>query len=670
MSTLEREPLTNSIDMALVPIEPGSFCMGSVAGERDERPVHVVRLTRAFHLAATPVTNRQYEMYDPDHKGQRGLHGLSSDDDEAVVQVSWEDSVGFCDWLSQRESRPYRLPTEAEWEYSCRAGTDTAYHTGAELPEMHHRHQEDGWAPTPVSLHVGRTPPNAFGLRDMHGLVEEWCADWYGPYPTGEQLDPVGYVDGDFKVTRGGSHNSDLTYLRSANRSGTLPDDRHWLIGFRVALGEAPAAEPMPRATVPMWARSVSCERHDWGHPSDKPVFHGPEPFIVAARDPESVPIYEHNHCPTITWCDNGDLLAAWFSCRQERGRAMTILAARRRAGSDRWDEPSEFFNAPDRNMTGSALFNDGAGTLYHFNGLGTAGCFGNPALVMRTSTDSGATWDRPRLIGPEHKRGNQVISGTSLTAEGAMIQLCDGIAGEIGGTFVHASEDGGQTWENRSAGTANPEIAAGKTGGCIAGIHAGVVELGDGRLLALGRGNDIDGQMPMSVSKDAGRTWTYSASGFPPIASGQRLVLMRLADGPILFVSFTDTSARLRQKGDRSADRSRSRGMLVQNGSGGELRVHGMFAAISEDAGRTWGSVKPVSPATGAARPDGGGWTGEFEMTPTLAEPMGYLAATQAPDGMIHLISSRLHYGFNLAWLRQPLSTPVARDIVGDPRE
>ncbi|MFO7775634.1 MAG: sialidase family protein, partial [Candidatus Hydrogenedentota bacterium] len=166
-----------------------------------------------------------------------------------------------------------------------------------------------------------------------------------------------------------------------------------------------------------------------------------------------------------------------------------------------------------------------------------------------------------------------------------------------------------------------------------------------DGRLMGLGRGDNIDGRMPMSISDDMGETWTYSASEFPPIASGQRLVLTRLREGPILFVSFTDT---------RGGDRE---GMLFPDAEGDAFRGYGLFAALSYDEGATWPVRKLVTP--GAGEYDGGAHHGHFEATPTNAEHGGYLAATQTPDGVIHLISSRLHYRFNMEWLETP-AAPV----------
>src|SRR5262249_42447235 len=151
---------------------------------------------------------------------------------------TWQDAVRFCQWLAKKEGLPYRLPTEAEWEYACRAGTTTPFHTGDSLPRGFHKNVRESWYPAVgrsnaeaevVPLTVGQTPVNAWGLADMHGNVEEWCHDWYGPYEACPQTDPVGRADGLFRVTRGGSHSTLLYYLRSANRSGALPEDRHWL---------------------------------------------------------------------------------------------------------------------------------------------------------------------------------------------------------------------------------------------------------------------------------------------------------------------------------------------------------------------------------------------------------------------------------------------------------
>ena len=150
------ESTVNSLGMTMVRIEPGSFLMGTgEGGDFDERPVRKVTIARPFYMAATEVTNAQFERFDPGHKKLRGMRGLSIEDDEAVVFVSWLDAEQFCRWLSEKEGKPYRLPTEAEWEYACRAGTTGAYHAGDELPEAYQKNQIFSWDPVPVGLGVG-----------------------------------------------------------------------------------------------------------------------------------------------------------------------------------------------------------------------------------------------------------------------------------------------------------------------------------------------------------------------------------------------------------------------------------------------------------------------------------------------------------------------------------
>lgn len=383
----------------------------------------------------------------------------------------------------------------------------------------------------------------------------------------------------------------------------------------------------------------------------------GPQKYVKFPEKPESIPMFKHNHCPSITWCDNGDLLAVWFSCMREHDREMNILASRLRDSHDEWDMPSEFFNAPDRNMTGSALFNDSRGKLYYINGMEAAACWRNLALVMRTSEDDGVTWSRPRLINPNHQPRNQVISGTFMTREGWLVQPCDASQAGQGGTAIHVSRDSGKTWVDPGTDTLRPDFRGGGPGGTIAGIHAGVVQLADGSLMALGRGDDLpangdedDPRMPMSISHDMGESWMYRPSKFRPISNGQRLVLMRLREGPILLVSFTD-SAKFMAK---VPDWREKGGMTITDESGAQRRIYGMFAALSFDEGKTWPKIKPVTPG-GDEEFDGGAWTGNFKMDADNAEPKGYLAATQSPDGMVHLISSALYYRFNLEWLKKP---------------
>nr|MDO8113836.1 SUMF1/EgtB/PvdO family nonheme iron enzyme [Candidatus Sigynarchaeota archaeon] len=652
---------TNSIGMEFLPVSPGSFSMGQDDGDWDEKPVREVRITRPFFMARAPVTNKQFEAFMESHGQYRGIAGASEDDDAAVIFVTWHDAIAFCDWLSRKEGKPYRLPTEAEWEYACRAGTTSAYWTGVSLPPDHRIDNPDDWkgykfeSDAGDMLLVGRHPPNPWGFQDMHGLVEEWCSDCYGPYPGNKGDDPVGHAAGDFKVTRGGSYETLAWFLRSANRLAMVPDDRSRFIGFRVVQAPMLISKPFDPPAPQKFFKNVKQDVHRWDPPVDmsKPVFADPIPYVIkpeAGEGAAHVPFYPHNHCPAVTYCNNGDLIACWFSTISERGRELGILSSRLRRGAQVWEHASLFFKAADRNMTGSSLFNDGS-RLLHFNGIEEAQTWTNLVLVLRESRDNGATWSHPRIISQEldgfmHHTRNQVIACTRKTRDGTLIQLCDAVPGSDGGTAVHVSKDGGKTWIDAGLEKPFPLFKAGTTGAWIAGIHAGTVELADGTLLAFGRGNAIDGKMPESVSRDLGVSWTYRASPFPKIDGGQRLVLMRLLEGPILFVSFTGTHDDI-QKG---------KGVIKITDSREKSRdVQGMFTALSYDECKSWTSLRLVSDGKTRAFASAD-FIKEFTMDATHAEPAGYLCAVQSPDGIVHLLSSHLHYRFNLAWLKSPM--------------
>ena len=635
-------------EIRMVDIPAGSFYMGGegTGEDYDELPIHKVNITHPFKMSMTEITNAQFEAFRPEHKALRGKNGLSLEDDEAVVYVSYADAVAFCDWLSRKAGKHYRLPTEAEWEYACRAGTYYLYNTGDGLPEAYRKNQQTARDLKPVSLKVGQTPPNAFGLCDMHGNVEEWCLDWYGPYLPGDQNDPAGRTTGDFRVTRGGSHNTPDKYLRSGNRMAMIPDDKHAQTGFRIVESAFTPVATVAPALPPANQQEVNQTNYTWKVVKD-PVFKAPVPYVLQPELGSGNPFFSHNHQPAITWCDNGDLLAIWFSADEENGRGMVVLASRLRAGTEQWDRSSLFFKVPDRNMTGSALLNDRQGTLYHLNGVEASGDWQNLMMVMRTSRDNGQTWSAPQIIAPEHAKRHQVIAGTIRTREGWLIQPCDAGPGSHDGAAIHISKDGGKTWQDPWDGKPLPEFKEGNTGSTIAGIHAGVVQLKDGSLMALARGNSIlnkEGKlrMPMSISKDMGKTWTYYASEFPPIDGGQRLVFMRLNEGPLLLISFTDHPLRTPEA---------EHGLIFPDREGNNYRGYGLYAAVSYDEGKTWPVRRLLT--DGIIRfLDGGAWTKHFLMDATHAEPRGYMAATQSPDNLIHLVSSRLYYCFNLAWI------------------
>jgi formylglycine-generating enzyme len=642
----------NSLSMKMIHITPGEFTMGSDQGEWDEKPVHKARITQAFYMAATEVTNAQYEQFDPKHKGLRGKLGFAKEDDEAVVFVSWHDAVQFCAWLSQKEGKRYRLPTEAEWEYTCRAGTTTAYHTGKQLPKAFHKNVfSDSWAgswyPSPYKqspqevhpLTVATTPANSWGLFDMHGNVEEWCYDWYGPYIGGEQVDPVGRADGDFRVTRGGSHSTELAYLRSCCRLGALPENRSWLIGFRVVQGELPVTKPLPAVAPPANQRDVVQKiPKDLKHGPDPklPYFVGPRQFVKIMPESNGPLFSQHSHCPAIVNCPNGDLLAVWYTCRNEPGRELALAASRLRYGAKEWEPASPFWDAPGRNDSSTALWVDGQGTLHHFNGLSAAATWGNMATILRTSKDNGATWSKARFIMAEYGERHAPQVSVLQTKSGAILVPCHASVGGYKGTNLLMSSDQGHTWTDLAPGQKKLIVAKGNKGPAIAGYHGTIVELEDGRLLALGRENDIDDRMPMSISADGGNTWTYDSSPFPGIAGGQRAVLLRLREGPIFFASF-------------------AKNIMITDASGTSRSVSGLFAALSHDEGKTWEVKRPITVEGSPVTVEGLGVRKAVMISPAAAEPLGYLAACQSANGVIHLITSKNHYAFNLAWLQTP---------------
>jgi formylglycine-generating enzyme required for sulfatase activity len=271
--------VTNSIGMILVRIPPGTFKIGSPEGEehrsKDEKQ-HEVEISKDFWLGVYEVTQKQFKEvmgYNPsyfstDGKGGPGLKydygkpGGGKDkvpedtSDFPVENVTWEEAKEFCDKLSnraeeKRSGRQYRLPTEAEWEYSCRGGAPSyqVFHFGNSLSSK--QANFDGTRPYRAAREgpdqsrtckVGSYEKNRFGLFDMHGNVYEWCSDWYAEdYGKSRRTDPSGPGEGVARVVRGGSWGGYGSLCRSAHRNSRRPSYRSSSLGFRVAL--VPAAK-------------------------------------------------------------------------------------------------------------------------------------------------------------------------------------------------------------------------------------------------------------------------------------------------------------------------------------------------------------------------------------------------------------------------------------------
>ena len=283
-----RVEITNSIGMKLKLIPAGEFLMGSPdsdgIAESNEKPQHRVRITKPFYLGLHEVTVGQFRQFveaegyktqaERDGEGGYGWNesegkfegrgsqytwrnaGFTQSDTHPVVNVTWNDAVAFCKWLSDKEGVTYRLPTEAEWEYACRAGTTTLYNHGNDpeglaqvgnVLDASAKRRLTNYSSLPYikaddghvfTAPVGRFRPNAFGLYDMHGNVWEWCADWYDKdyYEKSPPDDPTGPTTGAYRVDRGGCWFYGAGRCRSAFRSGNAPGGRSFDLGFRIAL--------------------------------------------------------------------------------------------------------------------------------------------------------------------------------------------------------------------------------------------------------------------------------------------------------------------------------------------------------------------------------------------------------------------------------------------------
>ena len=235
-----QEKITNSLGMELILIQPGTFMMGSP----DEEPgrysgeiLHKVNLKKPFYLQTTEVTQAQWKAL----MGKNPSSQKRCGDTCPVEQVSWEDAQQFIQKLNQKEGTDkYRLPTEAEWEYACRAGSTSALPNGS-ITKLQCDRDDNldsiGWycANSNNTIHpVAQKTPNAWGLYDMHGNVQEWCQDWFGIYPYDEVTNPKGPKKGTYRVMRSGTFYSPARDCRSASRFGSPPRYRFRHIGFRL----------------------------------------------------------------------------------------------------------------------------------------------------------------------------------------------------------------------------------------------------------------------------------------------------------------------------------------------------------------------------------------------------------------------------------------------------
>jgi hypothetical protein len=570
------EVWTNSIGMRFARIEPSTFTMGSDRGDWDEKPVRDVTISQPFYIQKAEVTADQYRQFDADFSGSRYAMG-----------VSWYDALAFCEWLSQKEGRTYRLPTEAEWEYVAK---------------------------------------NASGVELVLGGPLEWVQDWYGMYPHDDQIDPVGPEQGIVRVVRGGGldEDSSSSHLRSANRAGMAPGFRgDHIIGFRVVMAPMPTTTPWPYV-APFVQQGVK--------QTAQYVSQGPDPHVPYFRQrpvlpipPENSeesailavglpPVFKgHNHSPALEVCSNGDVLAVYYTAldptgKGEYGPDVALIATRLRFGSESWDMPSLLIDFPDANDHAPLLWNDGD-TLHLFWGSPRLRRGGFPFQWI-SSEDCGATWSEakfPTFTGPIGEHSRQPINSAFRGPDGTMYVASDGEGGE---SVLWASSDNGETWFD--------------TGGRSGGRHTTCVLLNDGRILGMGGKNtDIDGYMPKSISSDFGKSWRISKTPFSTLGSNQRPTIIRLASGRLFFAS----------------DFQRTKDCYQPAG----ITEKGALVALSEDEGQTW----HIKRLPGALR---------HESRECDGATLGYAVARQAPNGVIHLITSMnwaaQHFELNEAWV------------------
>jgi len=766
---------TTSVGMKMIHVQAGSFTMGGDRGRDywDERPSHRVTISRPFFMSETEVTVDQYRQFRPDFEPDPRFG-------EYVSGVSWYEAVEFCQWLSRKEDKTYRLPTEAEWEYACQAGTTTMYWSGEKPP--------------------GSGQANPWGLRNMHGGVREWCHDWYEEYPTEAQTDPVGPEGGMTRVVRGGClddgerlaerrifdaassraaiapsfglmkrlprqsqdpmtveasdpqfetglvgtwfggsnfsnakeqvvltgmdcnwmqggdrgrswsarwrgyieapYSGEVTFTMQVSTGGVLqidgreiinqwrregtytgtmqmvkskrypialsyrrddgdsylrvswswpgrethvipgdalshsaaelrlaesesgnndvPPGRHW-IGFRVVQALLPSTKPsLSRTSYASEGVRTNPEIVKIGPAGDRPYFRKRYLLPVPLDNSQNEEIdamgmhpsfRRHNHSPALEVCPNGDVLLVIYTSYEEYEPGVCLIASRLRFGTDEWDMPDRMFDFAAANDHAPLLWTDGS--VIHFF-WGSPELDGGFPFQWTSSKDSGATWDEvrfPQFAGAIGPHSRQPINTAFRDKDGTMYVASDG----SGGTSVlWASDNNGIIWHD--------------TQGRSAGRHTTYALLSDGRtILGMGGKNtDIDGYMPKAISRDGGSTWAVSKSPFPAQGGNQRPSVLRLQSGRLFFA------------GDFQHIRGQKPEGITQDGS---------YVALSDDDGETW-TVKPLL----GAQPH------ENPRNHNGHATIGYSVARQAPNGMIHLITTMnqpcLHFEFNEAWI------------------
>lgn len=632
----------NSLKMKMIRIQPGTFNMGAEttkfdlgrktdhskdAPYYDEMPVHKVTITYPFYISETEVTIEQFRRFRKEYKDGGSFKPYAAG-------ISWNEATAFCEWLSKKEGKIYRLPTEAEWEYSCRSGSQTLFWSGEKPPA------ED---------------TNPWGLKNMHSGVAEWCYDWHGEYAETAQTDPVGYAQGWAKVIRGGAAHTteledtlpdfhaitDAVFYRSSNRASMQPDcpaagnahPRPHFVGFRVVQAALPASKPA--AFIPSFplqgVKHTTTSFANSGPDLNQPYFKARQvmaspPDLTFPAENLAVGLHPSNqgkvHSSGFVTCPNGDILLIGFSSSRLKSEAApntTMVVTRLRNGAESWDMPELFYDRSGLNDQSALLWND-KGTLWFFGG---GRGLGNVPFVYATSTDNGATWSElrtPVIKGEVKPFAPQPINNAFRGPDNTIYFGSDAVGAR---SFLWASNDNGKTWYD--------------TKGRTNGRHTTFVMLNDNRILAMGgKNSDVEGYMPQSYSSDYGKTWTANAkTPFAALGSNQRPVIIRLQSGRLFFA------------GDYQDIR------MMDNPPPKDITDRGSYVALSDDEGKTW-KIKRLDLA-----PEHNDWHGIVKKGSKPQHgfgTLGYCAAVQAANGLIHLMTSKgkpsMHFALNEAWI------------------
>jgi len=601
----------NSIGIDLKPIPAGTFTMGADAdaipkeiidgigvmsarqphGDFDEVPAHEVQITKPFAIATTQITVAQYQQFDPHYK-PNPAHPTY------VTGITWSRAVAFCEWLTKKEGKPYRLPTEAEWEYVARAGSHTLYSTGA------------------APLKPGQ--PNPWGVADMEVGRPEWTLDWYAPYESAPQTDPAGPENGLMKVLRGGGIDSkeaknstaegppstSAFFERPANRASLAPTftSPAGNVTFRVV-----EQSPMPifhhsadYFAFFQTAVKQSTVASTTGPDPAKPYYHTRLLFPDIGKDrtepvdgwplglPRGLGINWHNSA--IQQLPNGDFLAAFYNNQKlEDDPDQSVVTMRRRAGSEDWDLPEPFPYFADAANAAPVIWNDPTDHKVWFF-WGTPRLIGNLPFYYTTSPDNGVHWSPvqiPHFPAPIGRYVSQPINSVVRAKDGTIYIPTDSTGKQPDGnssvSAIWATHDDGKTWYD--------------TGGRTGGRHSTIVLRNDGATMAFGgKNSEIDHRMPLAISTDGGKSYTKSASAFDVLGSGERPSVIRLADGKLFFVEDQNPT-----------------GQPKNHTAGGQV-------ALSSDEGKTW----------------------HIKHLPKDITTVGYVTATQSKDGLIHIATTK----------------------------